>query len=208
MGSRLDDFYLCTKKDMVQAGIVGADSFQDDPMWSAILEGEPKDKLSICLEMSFRHCRRYGVVYAPENSMEALMGVVPGKFCNMNLWRMFMAGSLPIMGKMGSKLGEKMGKYFDPLIRDQKENMAGKEYVYLFILGVKKDLQGKGMGGKLLRALIEDCEKSGKSIYLETETEVNVKIYEHFGFKTLKKTALVEIDSPIWEMVWEPNSEK
>lgn len=202
--STLDTLYRCTKKDMIQAGLNGADAFQDDPMWAAVLEGETDEKLAICLEISFRHCLKYGAVYSPDQSLEGLIAVVPGKFCDMSMWRMIMAGSFPLMGKMGTPLGKKMELYFDPLIKDQKENMRGRNYIYIFLLGVKKESQGKGIGGKLLRAIIAECDQKGQAIYLETETEENVQIYEHFGFKTVKKTALPEINCPMWEMVREP----
>ena len=108
----------------------------------------------------------------------------------MNMWRMLWAGSFPLMAKMGNELGQKMSLYFDPLIKDQKKNMKGRNYIYLFILGVKKDSQGKGIGGKLLRTLIADCDQKGLSIYLETETEQNVQLYEHFGFTIIKENHL------------------
>jgi len=202
--SHYNKFYQCKKKDMTRAGIAAADAFQNDPMWAAILEAEPKEKLAICLEMALRHCRKYGAVYGSDSSLEGLIAIVPGKVFNMNMWRMLWAGSFPLMAKMGNELGQKMSLYFDPLIKDQKKNMKGRNYIYLFILGVKKDSQGKGIGGKLLRTLIADCDQKGLSIYLETETEQNVQLYEHFGFTIIKRTTLPDMKCPIWEMVREP----
>ena len=200
----LGQFYKCTKQDLTRAGIAGADSFQDDPMWNAILEGESKEKLALVLEMIFRHCWKYGVVYGSDDSLEGFIAVVPGKYYDMNMWRLLMAGSFPLMGKMGSTIGKKMGPCFGPLIKDQKENMNGRDYIYLFLLGVKKESQGKGIGGKMLRSIIDDCDQKGLPIYLETETVENVQMYEHFGFKIVKKITIPEINCPIWEMLREP----
>ncbi len=204
--SSLDQLYKCSKKDMHNAGVSGADAFQDDPMWKAVLESEPSDKLSICLEMSLRHCRKYGAVYSSDESLEGLMAIVPGKYAEMTMWRMFVAGSFSLMGKMGSNLGNRMGTLFEPLMKDQKMHMQGRNYLYLFLLGVKKKRQGKGIGSSLLRALIKECDEKEIPIYLETETPENVQMYEHFGFKTLKETTLPVVDHPIWEMVKEPNT--
>ena len=84
--------------------------------------------------------------------------------------------------------------------------MNGKPYIYLQIIGVASKFQGQGFGGKLIRALIERSEQHGKYIYLETETEDNVKLYERFGFKVIKKVSLVGINLPMWEMVREPET--
>ena len=48
---------------------------------------------------------------------------------------------------------------------------------------------------------IEKSEQAGVSLYLETETEANVSMYEHFGFTVIKKIKLPIIDLPMWEMV-------
>jgi len=84
--------------------------------------------------------------------------------------------------------------------------MKGKAYIYLMVLGVTTELQGQGFGGKLLRALIEEGERAEVPIYVETETERNVRMYERFGFRVLKQITLPIINLPQWEMVREPGT--
>lgn len=79
--------------------------------------------------------------------------------------------------------------------------MKGKAYTYLQIIGVAPSFQGQGFGGKLLHALIEKSEQTGVPIYLETETEANVSLYEYFGFSVIKKIMLPIINLPMWEMI-------
>lgn len=76
--------------------------------------------------------------------------------------------------------------------------------MYLLVLGVKKAHQGKGLGGLLLRALIEDCERRGLPLYLETETEENVRLYERFGFELIRRIDLARLQLPMWEMIRDP----
>ena len=78
--------------------------------------------------------------------------------------------------------------------------MSGRSYIYLQVIGVAPVFQGQGFAGKLLRTLIEKSEQTGISLYLETETESNVSMYEHFGFTVIKKIVLPIIDLPMWEM--------
>jgi ribosomal protein S18 acetylase RimI-like enzyme len=79
--------------------------------------------------------------------------------------------------------------------------MSGRSYIYLQIIGVNPSFQGQGFAGKLLHALIEKCDETGVSLYLETETESNVRMYRHFGFNLIKQIRLPIIDLPMWEMV-------
>ena len=78
--------------------------------------------------------------------------------------------------------------------------MRGKPYMYLQVIGVAPAHQGQGVGGRLLRALIEQSEQAGLALYLETETECNVRMYEHFGFRVVKEIVLPIIELPMWEM--------
>ena len=47
-------------------------------------------------------------------------------------------------------------------------------------------------------------DQAGIPIYLETETENNVRLYEKFGFKTLDQRILPVVNLPVWEMKREP----
>ena len=69
-------------------------------------------------------------------------------------------------------------------------------------MGVSQEFQGKGFGGKLLRAVIEKAETERKPIYLETQKEENVNLYEKFRFSVKKKVILPEpLNLPMWLMV-------
>jgi ribosomal protein S18 acetylase RimI-like enzyme len=68
-------------------------------------------------------------------------------------------------------------------------------------MGVSKEYQGKGFGGKLIRAVIEKAETERKPIYLETQKEGNVSLYEKYGFSVKKKIILPEpLNLPMWLM--------
>lgn len=59
-------------------------------------------------------------------------------------------------------------------------------YYYLLILGVDEELRGKGMVRQLLGKLVEECNEKKISLILDTHSERNVSIYEHYGFKVVK----------------------
>lgn len=61
---------------------------------------------------------------------------------------------------------------------------------YLFVLGVEPALQGRGVGGALLRRLAERADGDGLPCYLETDKEQNVRIYEGAGYDVLTDEAV------------------
>ncbi|HDZ16695.1 MAG TPA: N-acetyltransferase, partial [archaeon] len=71
-----------------------------------------------------------------------------------------------------------------------------------FIIGVSQEFQGNGFGGKLLRAIVEKAEIERKPMYLETQNEKNVSLYEKYGFHVVKKIDLPDpLNLPMWLMV-------
>jgi ribosomal protein S18 acetylase RimI-like enzyme len=95
---------------------------------------------------------------------------------------------------------------FKPISEVRHTYMAGRKFIYLFIVGVHPELHGNGYGSRLIGSVIEKSEAEKIPVYLETETEGNVKMYEHFGFKVLQQIKLPVIDVPMWEMLREPQS--
>ena len=195
--------YKLQKKDIPKVGAVLADAFQDDPVWGKLFEGESNldQKFRAFFETPIRYCLRYGEVYSISENLEGIAAWIPGDLADMTLWRVIRSGAIKSGMKIGTKASKRMKPIFKILDEGRKENMKGKQYIYLQIVGVASKFQGQGFGGKLIRAAIEKSEGLGVPIYLETETENNVKMYERFGFKLTKKIILPGIDIPMWEMV-------
>ena len=66
-----------------------------------------------------------------------------------------------------------------------KERGYGK-YIYIQQIGVKTASHGKGIGGKLLRAIFDIALATNSVCYLETETKENEQLYKHLGFHTVE----------------------
>ena len=201
MSRKLDSLYRLQKKDIPQAAAMLVDAFQHDPLWEAVWhDANPRQKLGT-FEAPVRYCLKYGEVYASSENLEGVAAWVPDTLADMTFWRMLRSGAIWSGMKMGANLASKMEPLFAPIELDRKETMRARSYLYLQIIGVAPAFQGQGFGGKLLRALIEKSEQTGMSLYLETETEKNVSMYERFGFQVVKEIVLPIIDLPMWEMV-------
>ena len=208
MSGQIESLYKVQRKDITKAGVTLADAFQHDPVWELVFKGETRlEQRGVLFESPIKFCLRYGEVYAPSEHLEGVALWVPGDSAGLTVWRMIQSGAI-ISGmkamKSCTKLARKQGQIFGPLQKDRKAHMKGRTYIYLMVLGVATEYQGQGFGGKLIRALIDKCDTSGKSIYLETEIEQNVRLYEKFGFSTVKQITLPIVNHPMWEMEREP----
>ena len=145
--------------------------------------------------------------WIPYSSSDRALLVDISGLAGMTFWRVVRSGALWASLKLASSvlrstsLVREMPVIFRQLEEDREANMQGESFVYLQVIGVAPAHQGRGFGGKLLRALIERCEQTGMPLYLETETERNVSMYQRFGFRVVKQIVLPVIDLPMWEMV-------
>jgi GNAT superfamily N-acetyltransferase len=177
-----------------------AGAFQRDPVWSAVFGDATPEQRAYAFETPVRYGLKYGEVYASSELLEGVAVWMPGALADMTFWRILRSGAFWPGMKIGVTLANKLQPIFRPIELDRRAYIGGKPYLYLQIIGVAPAFQGQGFGGQLLRALVEKSEQTGVSLYLETETEANVSMYEHFGFTVIKKIVLPIIDLPMWEM--------
>jgi ribosomal protein S18 acetylase RimI-like enzyme len=196
----LDSLYPLQKKDIRRAAALLADAFENDPVWNAIFCDATREQRVAAFQTPVRYCMRYGEVYAPSQNLEGVAAWVPGTLADMTFWRVLRSGAVWAGVKLGPRVARKMQPIFGPMEADRRENMRGRPFIYLQVIGVAPAYQGQGFGGTLLRALIEKSEQAGIPLYLETETERNVSMYERYGFQVVKKITLPMIDLPMWEM--------
>jgi ribosomal protein S18 acetylase RimI-like enzyme len=200
MSNKPDSLYRLQARDVHRAALMLADAFQLDPVWNAVFGEATPAQRAYAFETPVRYCLKYGEVYAPSEALGGVAAWMPGALADMNLWRILRSGALWPAMKIGVQLAGNMQPIFRPIELDRRAYIGGKPYLYLQIIGVAPAFQGQGLGGQLLRALIEKSEQTGVPLYLETETEANVSMYEHFGFTVIKKIVLPIIDLPMWEM--------
>ncbi|MBN2087377.1 GNAT family N-acetyltransferase [Candidatus Peregrinibacteria bacterium] len=206
MSGIVENLYKVQKKDVLKAGEVLADAFQHDPLWNKVFEDESMLDQKACafFESPIRYCLKYGEVYATSKNLEGIATLTPGELAEMPIWRIIRSGAIKSGIKAGARILKKSAPIFKQLDEDRRGNMMSRHFIYLMIFGVSTKLQGKGLGGKLLSSLIEKSKQTGMPLYLETQTEKNVKMYERFGFMLIKRINLKGIEIPIWEMVREP----
>lgn len=140
-----------------------------------------------------------GEVYASTERMEGVMAVLPGEHSDSGFISLLASGTLiRSLGALKLMMRKDVRGTMSQLSRDRKALTLGP-YYYLAVLGVARDHQGKGVGGKLLSELCRRADAERRALYLETQTRRNVAWYEGYGFRVRK--SLGSTDSmQIWEM--------
>jgi ribosomal protein S18 acetylase RimI-like enzyme len=75
---------------------------------------------------------------------------------------------------------------------------------YLASLGTAVEQQGKGVGGALMRPVLDHCDAEGLPCYLESSKERNVPFYRRHGFEVVEEVPLPGNGPSLWTMWREP----
>lgn len=79
---------------------------------------------------------------------------------------------------------------------------------YLYNLSIRKDAQGKGIASKLMRPMLQFCDDERMVVYLETNKESNLGLYQHYGFELMKEEQIPKSTVTHYAMVRDPIYDK
>jgi len=135
-------------------------------------------------------------VTASDGTLAGAVSVMPGQSntdtCLDLINGMIHAGAPPVYGGPTKKSyapgGDKRSDSLDVLGKKRKELMKNEDlnYMYIQTIGVMQSHQGQGLGGKLLKTILNVADSLNIPAYLETESKENEALYQHFGFTTLE----------------------
>lgn len=107
---------------------------------------------------------------------------------------------MSIVPKMGIKGIKKMSD-FENFANKIKRKYAKKNCWYLYTFVTMPGHRGKGLGSKLMKPMLEYLDKNNQDCYLETLKEVNVGIYEKYGFELMKTVEFPNTDLTLYAML-------
>jgi ribosomal protein S18 acetylase RimI-like enzyme len=176
-----------------------AEAFLDDPVWIAIGPRSHRGHRRFANRASFwgivrgstRHGARIRVAREGGRVAGVTIAFKPGRWPmpeRSALWELpwlFAAGPAPMLRGMRD----------DRTIRSRH---VTHPHMYLWFIGVRPDLHGRGVGRALLAELHADSDREGVPTYLETGTERNVRLYGRAGYDVLG-----EIELPSGARMWQ-----
>jgi ribosomal protein S18 acetylase RimI-like enzyme len=147
----------------------------------------------------------FGEMYTTSPNLEGIAIWIHSANYNMKFLNLLRSVPLSILLGFGLAAGfklRKMGEYIDRV----HNRLAPSDHWYLFALGVDPKYQGKGYASKLVRPMLTRADQEKLPCYLETNDEVDVPIYQHFGFKVVEEGIVPGTNVKNWAMLREVNT--
>jgi GNAT superfamily N-acetyltransferase len=80
-----------------------------------------------------------------------------------------------------------------------KKYASGPHY-YLDNLGVLSEARGQGVSSRLIRPFLARADERGLPAYTDTVNQVNVPLYEHFGFQAIEEVSVPGTGITVWAL--------
>ena len=198
--------YLVDPKELEKLADIAMDAYKDYPLHNWFSDGKYDEKASkLIMLISLKTMTKDAVIYADSKEMNGFAIWLPFGFEGSKTIPFLMNGALKLIAHSGFKILGRMITYENFAMNLKKKYTEHVDW-YLYNLSIKKSAQGKGIASKLMKPMLEFCDQEAMQCYLETNKEVNVSLYEHYGFE-LKETATVpKSDVTHYSMVRMPKS--
>ena len=200
--SALDDLVRLDASSIEQATLVLVRSFQDDPMWSYFIpRGDKRRKLiSDIFAIHLRNAIKCGEVYAPTSNLEGIAAWIPSDKLKMTIGRLFSDNPLRLFFQLGIHSVMRMIRV-ETVTAAVRQRQAPPYYYYLSPVAVDPRFQGQGYASRLIKPMLARLQAEKIPCFLETQSERNVAMYGHFGFRILEKIDIPGVAISHWAMV-------
>ena len=160
--------------------------------------------------ITYAHCLRGLATTTGDDYGCVALWMPPGK--NMDDWLTILRSGLwRLKYKLSSEGKARFFDEFLPLLHKTKHEVLGdrdEETWYLVYIGTKEESRGKGLARRLIENvtqkvcwvlaqgsaqsanMIKQLDEEGRACYLESSSEINLKIYGKLGFNLIKRIFL------------------
>jgi ribosomal protein S18 acetylase RimI-like enzyme len=193
-------------KDINKAARVMSEAFFDEPMSVYAFPdiGQRQSKSHYFYEFILRYSFHLGHVFVTSNNIEGLAAWLFLNKVSSSIWDMVRSKAIIPLLRMGINANRRMWPYFNILEKRHRE-LVKTPHWYLILLGVAPEYRKQGYASHLLREMLSNIDHEGIPCYLETDTEENVSLYQHFGFRVIEEIKVPSTDFRVWAMLREGN---
>jgi hypothetical protein len=136
---------------------------------------------------------------------------------------MLPAGLPGVMIKLGLRSVKKMIIDFEGSVKSARKAglRKGEDPYYVFFVGTAAAHQGRGIGGEVVKRVLERAGGEGRTVWLEATTEGSRRLYARLGFEEVREIVLGEgrvgrggeVEKGgegvrVWAMVWRPEGKR
>jgi len=106
----------------------------------------------------------------------------------------------PFFEMLGRQIGDEAERVGNGLMSIAESHPHDEPHFYLFVLGTDAPFQGQGLGSRLIRDVLDRCDRQGLPAYLESSNPRNVPFYERHGFRVQREMDLGDgtVVRPMW----------
>lgn len=201
----MTDLLLVDRSTVEPAVETLAEAFRDYPLLvHAAPDPEERRHLARAFcAVAVYYALRWGEVHATDG-FEGVAAWLPGEHFPMGAGKALRAVPLRTflaVGRYGGTRLRAAGAHLDAL----HHRLAPPGHVFLFILGVRPDCQGRGHAGRLLRPVLARLDGEGRPCYVDTVNPAAVPMYERFGFRVLEATPIPGTPLTGWALLRPPS---
>ncbi|NVM35525.1 MAG: GNAT family N-acetyltransferase [Candidatus Lokiarchaeota archaeon] len=203
----MNNLIRLTRKHIKPAVKTLTRAFYDDPLHIFYFPDTSirDEKLHNLFKFNVSYSLRYGEAYSTSLNFEgvALWQLIdPNKKARFKFsinYESFLVFQL--VRRVGKEAANRILCY-NFVLRTHHELVPYRHW-YFFNIGVDPNFQGKGYASNLIKPMLGRIEKEHLSCYLDTNDEKKIALYQHYGFKVLKKYQIPEIEITNWSMLRE-----
>ena len=200
--------YIVQEKDLDRLAEVAADAYKDYPLHNWFTKGKYDSKASkLIMQISLRTMSEDAVVYADSEEINGFAVWLPFGFTGSKTLPFLANGGMSLILHSGPGIIGRLLTYETYAMNLKKEFTDNYDW-YLYNLSIRKDAQGKGIASKLMRPMLQFCDDERMVVYLETNKESNVGLYQHYGFELMKEEQIPKSTVTHYAMVRNPIYEK
>ena len=200
--------YIVQEKDLDRLAEVAADAYKDYPLHNWFTKDKYDPKASkLIMQISLRTMSEDAVVYADSEEINGFAVWLPFGFTGSKTLPFLANGGMSLILHSGPGIIGRLLTYETYAMNLKKEFTDNYDW-YLYNLSIRKDAQGKGIASKLMRPMLQFCDDERMVVYLETNKESNVGLYQHYGFELMKEEQIPKSTVTHYAMVRNPIYEK
>lgn len=181
----IEKFYKMDKGNMDKFAECAALAYDDYPLFKYVMNGNTNfEMLKAILYPSFASVKDQVIGYANNESADAMAIFAPPHYKGSKLVPFMSNGGIKLMYLAPLSTFSRLMTYEHHAMKLKKQ-FTGHECWYLYNVTVKPQFQNRGYCSQILRPMLEYFDQTGQDCYLETHSENDVGLYEHYNFELL-----------------------
>jgi hypothetical protein len=180
-----------------------ARAFQHDPLMVHVLPNPQKRQrlLPVLFRIVVHYSLRYGVIYAAPSLEGLICCLPPGQTASIGRLALVSLSRPPL--QLGLTALRRLLRASNTVDRAHEQVAPGAHW-YIWALGVDPTNQEHGVGGHLVRTVLQQARAQRLPCYLDTENPRNVAFYHRYGFRQARESVIAGSDVHVYAMLWEP----